>query len=275
MNLKKFLIIVIFDFHCRYAFSQSGCTNKNFAFREDEEMVYAINYNWGFVWLHAGEAVFKTELINQNGKLNYHLSGNGYTYPKYDWFYKVRDTYEAYSDTGLLKSQRFKRNAYEAGNQYSDDYVFNHYKKIIYSSMKRRKAPFVLDSVAFSGCLFDPITAIYHCRNIDFSRYKIQDTIPVTLVLENKIYPVYIRYLGKETIKTDLWGEVKCIKFRAKLISGTLFKEGENMLVWVTDDMNRVPVYVETPIVVGSIKVKLTKIKNLKNPSILKRVEKQ
>jgi hypothetical protein len=37
------------------------------------------------------------------------------------------------------------------------------------------------------------------------------------------------------------------------------------MTVWVTDDMNKVPVLVETPILIGSIKVYLASYQQLRN----------
>ena len=45
---------------------------------------------------------------------------------------------------------------------------------------------------------------------------------------------------------------------------GTIFKEGDAMTVWVTDDENRVPVKVETPILIGTVKVYLKKASGLK-----------
>jgi hypothetical protein len=71
--------------------------------------------------------------------------------------------------------------------------------------------------------------------------------------------------MGKEIIKSELLGQVRCIKFRPKLIEGTLFKGGEEMVVWVTDDENKMPVYVETPILIGTIKVNLLKYTGLRN----------
>ena len=38
------------------------------------------------------------------------------------------------------------------------------------------------------------------------------------------------------------------------LVKGTIFKGGEDLLVWVTDDNKRVPVLVEAKILVGSVK---------------------
>jgi hypothetical protein len=45
-----------------------------------------------------------------------------------------------------------------------------------------------------------------------------------------------------------------------------LFEGGERMTVWVTDDLNKVPVRIESPIVVGTVKVDLMGYKNLRYP---------
>jgi hypothetical protein len=38
------------------------------------------------------------------------------------------------------------------------------------------------------------------------------------------------------------------------------------MVVWVTDDANHIPVRIETPLVVGSIKVDMVSFENLRYP---------
>jgi hypothetical protein len=38
------------------------------------------------------------------------------------------------------------------------------------------------------------------------------------------------------------------------------------MVVWVTDDENHIPVRIETPIIVGSIKVDMVGFENLRYP---------
>ena len=83
--------------------------------------------------------------------------------------------------------------------------------------------------------------------------------------MDGKVYYSYIRYLGKEIINSELLGNVRCIKFSPKLVEGTIFKGGEGMVVWVTDDENKIPIYVETPIIVGVIKVKLSGYYGLRN----------
>lgn len=247
------------------ASAQTSCPISNTAFKENEQFGYKIYYNWGAIWMAAGEASFSAYKTDLGGRPVYHFIGLGSTYPKYDWFYKVNDTYESYADTLTLKPLRFKREAREGGTYTQDDYVFNQRKNKVYTSATRNKKNPKFDSLKITACTNDVMTAIYYVRCIDFSSYKSNDTISVTFVLDGLVYPSYVRYLGTEVIHSDLLGDVRCIKFRPRLIAGSLFKGGEGMTVWVTDDKNRMPVYVETPILVGVIKVQLAKYSGLRN----------
>src|SRR5204862_2684464 len=116
-----------------------------------------------------------------------------------------------------------------------------------------------------SDCVQDVLSAVYYARNIDFNSYKPGDKIPFSVFLDNELYEMYIRYVGKETVKTK-YGKFKAIKFKPLLIKGTLFEGGEKMTVWVSDDANHVPVRIESPIVVGKVKVDMMSSKNLRYP---------
>jgi hypothetical protein len=49
-------------------------------------------------------------------------------------------------------------------------------------------------------------------------------------------------------------------------VKGTIFAGGEKMSVWVSDDANHVPLRIESPITVGSVKVDMMQYKNLRYP---------
>jgi len=76
---------------------------------------------------------------------------------------------------------------------------------------------------------------------------------------------MYIRYLGKETIKTR-YGKFNTIKIKPLLLKGSIFEGGEDMTVWVTNDPNHIPVRVESPLVVGKIKIDMMSYNNLRHP---------
>lgn len=255
-------LLLIIAFNCN---AQINCGISNTTFQSGEALSYVVNYNWGAIWMTTAEVAFAVHNIDLLGRKLYHFIGEGGTYPKYDWFYKVRDKYEAYADTVTLTPYRFMREVNEGGTHAHDDYVFNRKKNKIFIAEQRGKKT-SYDSLPLSNCTNDVITSIFYARCLDFSKYQPNDTIPISFVLDGEIFNSYIRYVGKEIIYNELLGDVRCIKFKPKLVEGTIFKGGEGMTVWVTDDKNKMPIYVETPIIVGTIKVKLNKYKGLKHP---------
>jgi hypothetical protein len=122
------------------------------------------------------------------------------------------------------------------------------------------------DTLPITSCTFDMVSLLYYVRNLDYSHCRVNDTIPVTILLDNELYNIYFRYLGTEKKKIKHFGEIDCMKFSAMLIQGTVFKGGEKMFLWVTNDKNRIPVYVESPIIVGSVRGTLVGLKGNRYP---------
>jgi len=85
------------------------------------------------------------------------------------------------------------------------------------------------------------------------------------MFLDRQVYPLYVRYLGRETIRTS-YGKFRTIKFRPLLVKGTMFEGGEKMTVWVSDDPNHIAVRIESPITVGKVSVDMSRYKNLRYP---------
>ena len=85
------------------------------------------------------------------------------------------------------------------------------------------------------------------------------------MFLDEEVYHLYLRYLGKEKVKTK-YGKFNAIKFKPLLIKGTIFQGGEKMTAWISDDPNHLLLRVESPISVGSIKVDMFGYRNLRYP---------
>ena len=236
--------------------AQENCSFPNICFKENERVLYHVYYNVSFIWVHAGEVTFSTTIENYNNRDIFHIIGDGKTYPSYDWIFKVRDRYETYLDINELVPLKFIRNVNEGGYKIYNHVVFNHAENKATSTNGIFKIP---------KCAQDVLSSIYYARNIDFRGKKKGDKVFFNMFLDDKVYPIYLTYLGKERIKTR-YGTFNSIKFSPTLIAGTIFKEGDAMTVWVSDDANHVPVRINSPISVGSIKVDLMQFSNLKYP---------
>ena len=243
-----------------FAFSTNGgdefCGTKNTAFNAGEVVTMKVYYTTLGMYVGAGEAVFSTTLEKFNGKTVYHCTGTGASYSFFDNFYKVRDKYETYIDTATMLPVKFIRNVDEGGTKFYDNVTFNHNTGIAVSAKGVYK---------IGSCVQDVISATYYARNINFNKYNPGDKIPFDMFLDNETYHLYLRYEGKETIKTK-YGKFHAIKFKPLLIKGTIFEGGEKMNVWVSDDPNHLLLRAESPISVGTIKVDMMGYKNLRYP---------
>ena len=240
-----------------FASAQMGAFNiKNNSFDEGEHLTFKVFYNMGFIWINSGNAEFTVSGESINGHDAYHVTGVGKTASSFEWFYKVKDRYETYIDKETLLPVKFVRDVNEGGMKINTDVIFNQPKGEAVSNKKSYMIPRNTQDV---------LSAIYYARNINYNNYKPGDKIPFSMFLDNQVYNLYIKYGGKEKITTRM-GTFNAIKIVPLLIEGTIFKGGEKMTVWVSDDENHIPLRVESPILVGSVKVDLMSYEHLRNP---------
>ncbi|MCC6370601.1 MAG: DUF3108 domain-containing protein [Bacteroidia bacterium] len=226
----------------------------NTAFKPGEVLTYRMHYGM----LNAGVAVLevKPDVIEVNKRKVYHIVGNGYTTGATDVFFKVRDRYETYMDKDALIPWLFVRRVDEGGYKFSQDYVFNHYtKKVDIGKDQKVDVPFGIQ---------DMVSAFYSARNLDLSNAKEGDVFSLNCFLDKEVWPLKIRFMGREVITTDL-GKFKALKFRPIVQKGRVFKKEEDLNVWISDDDNHVPLRAKADVLVGSIKMDITGAINLAN----------
>lgn len=229
----------------------------NEAFRPSEVLEYRVHYGV----IDAGEAKLEVapEIKQIGNRTCYQVIGTGRSTGAFDWFFKVRDHYESYIDSESIVPWLFIRRIDEGGYKKRQNVSFNHYKKTATSEKKTIETP---DHVQ------DLLSAFYYARTIDFSNAAVGDTFLINTYLDDEVFPLVIKYSGKETIKTKM-GSFRCIVFKPYLMEGRVFKEKEGMTIWISDDKNRIPVRAQADVLVGSIKMDLQKYTGLSHPAAL------
>ncbi len=247
-------------------YSKAQCSDFNISFKPGEKVRYQAFYNWHFVWMNAGEVTFSVKEGKWDKKPAYHISAYGNTYKNYDFFYKVRDTFEVVVDTLHLEPYMFKQVNHEGSNYTNNYYTFDHTKRIINGRIQKEKEPARNMTIKWNDCAFDVLSMVYRARNIPYHKYAPGTRIPIKMLVDGEIHNLHIRYLGVETIKTREGRKFRCLKFKPLLVEGTIFKSGEDMTVWVTDDKNRVPIIVEAKVLIGSVKAIFADAAGLRHP---------
>jgi hypothetical protein len=233
------------------AFKYRKLTNN--AFTNNEKLEFRVHYGL----INAASIVFEVgpALVQKYDRKCFNVKAEGKTLKSFDWAYKVRDRFETYIDAEALVPISYNKNIQE------DKYIDNDLVTFKHNSKKLFGVKGMLDMPVYTH---DVISSIYYVRNIDFSKSKVGDKFPIDVYLDNKIYNLGFKYAGKETISTDI-GKVKCIKLVPTLIVDRVFKDQDDMTVWISDDENKIPIRVKAKIMVGSVKVDLTSYSGLKN----------
>lgn len=265
-NPKIFVIVALMFFIILEQEVKSQCHEVNTVFGPGEVAYYHAFYNWKFIWLNAGHVTFSVKKARWNEKTALHLSSIGITHRNYDRFYRVRDTFDVYVDPVTIQPFEYRQVTNEGSYKASHHYLFNKANQTIRTSISREGGPVAITVISWPDCTFDLLSMVYQARNIDFTKYKKGDKIPIRMIVDGEIHNLYIRFLGTETITNRDKKWYRCLKFSPLLVKGTIFESGEEMTVWVTDDLNRIPIMVEAKILVGSVKAVFYDAKGLKHP---------
>lgn len=225
------------------------------AFQPGEKLTYRVRY--GF--LQAGEISIEVRPTNRtfNGRKTHHIVGLGQTISAFNWFYKMRDRYDSYIDVEGVFPWEFERDLSEGSYSSHKKYRFYQDRGAVQTHRDQ--------TFATPHGVQDMISAFYYARTFDFSRAKPGDIFTVQSFLDEEMFDLQVKFLGRETIKTKQ-GKFKCLKFVPHVQEGRVFKKEESVVIWVSDDANKIPVLAQADIFVGSIKIELEDYSGLANP---------
>jgi hypothetical protein len=238
------------------------CQITNSAFKSGEKIVYKAYYNWKFVWIPAGEAEFS--LVEKGD--TYEITVIGKTYSSYDVFFRVRDYFHSVIDKKTMFPKSFVRIVEEGNYRKFDSLNFNQDSRLAMSFNGRTRETATKKVIGIQQCTHDLLSVLYFMRNIQIDNYKPGDHIPTKILFDEKIYPIKVKYDGKfKDFDIKDLGSFNTIKVIPDLVSGNVFKDGNRMNVWVTDDENKLPLLIESPLSVGSAKAVLKSYSGLRH----------
>ena len=238
------------------------------AFTNGEQMDFILHYKWGAINTDVGSATVTLDSLTYNGEKAFLCSAQGRTTRMFDRVFKVREDFKSWFTRDGLRPLKFSRDTYEGGYEAKNTYHYNwnaaepYIAAEVFSSKRGMKSM----QLPLTPCTFDLPALFFFARNMDFDVVEPGKRYPMTFAIDDDIYNVYFILYGRETIKVKGLGSVRTIKFAAKLLEGEVFKGEEDMLIWVTDDSNRLPVYFEAPLLVGTATGRMSGYDGLKYP---------
>lgn len=231
----------------------------NTAFNRGEKLTFRVYYQSLLTGkVTAGEAKIevKSKSVTRNNRPTYHIVGTGQSKGAFNLFFKVDDRFETFIDEEAMVPWYFIRRTREGGYKKDDEVTFNQYENIAVSRKAIKRVP---------SNVQDIVSMFYYARTLNINNVKPGEQFPLSFFLDDSVYVSKIIFLGREQIETEI-GIVNCLKFKPMVVTGDVFSDPYPMNLWVTDDKNRLPVMLESAVIVGSVKMELIEYQGIRNP---------
>jgi uncharacterized protein (DUF736 family) len=261
MKKTSFLIAILtlllfFSFR---QFEEQSADNRvvpNRSFGTGERVEYRVHY--GFINAAEAKVEIGKNISTINNRPCYRVNVTGRTVGAFDLISKVRDTWRSYIDTTAILPQMFERQIQENKYKKEEKVLFYHHRDQAVSSVKDGTKTFNVPNN-----IHDIISGYYFLRTVNFERVNEGEIIEVPTFFDGEVYKLRVRYVGKDVVKTK-FGKTKVLRLNPLIPSNKFFKDEGAMRLWVTDDINKIPVKAEVELRIGSLEMDLKSYKGLK-----------
>lgn len=272
--MKKVLLLTAFTIFSLSVFAQSN----SLPFKAGERIEVTLNYKWG---ISADIAVlnFNLQEVNESGTPCFHIVLNARTNKFFDSFYKVRDIYESKFEMDMDPVYAM-RSVHEGAFTAFNEYKWSADKKTLYAKVEKSTMAAPVDTVFKSGeTIRDVINLIYSIRTSDIKALKAGKRVSMLAAMDRNVTRATLSYVRNETRQVDGLGKFNtvCLAMNLKRVANVETESSKltvptgddiknTVYIWLTDDDNRLPVYISVPISVGKLEIRTTSLENVKYP---------
>lgn len=214
-----------------------------------EEMEYVLRF--GFI--RGGKATLLAEKDKINRKPVIHYRMRGRTTGLVDKIYEVNDVYESWVDPQTYLPVKSVRNVKEQKYRFYDEVTYDHTTDSIFSlkAGHLKVPPDVNDLVS---------VFFYIRQNRYFEDLLAGKSFEIPVFHGDNLFMMSLKYLGTKTIDTSI-GRKECYVVTPRVPAGKLFKDSDDLKIYITKDNNHLPIYAEFGLLLGALKCELVSYK--------------
>lgn len=239
------------------------------AYKAGEHAEYALTYKYGIINTDVARATVDLDTLRMGDTKAFHCKVYGRTYGIYRWMFNISEDFQSWFSCDGIRPLRFLRDTYECGYTSKNDYTYHWDSDPPYIDAhvecSSDDGPKDLQ-IPLKPCTFDLPSLYYFARNIDMDKVEQDVRYPMTFAIDDMAYDVYYIYKGRVEKKIPGLRTVTCLHFKAKLLAGEVFNGDHDMDIYVSDDLNRVPLFFSAEIAVGEARGRLLGCSGLKYP---------
>ncbi len=226
---------------------------NNRAFGVGERLVFDVNY----LNITAGEAVMAIPSTDSvAGRQCFKVEFSVNSTPFFSSIYRVEDRYYTFIDVEAIVPWRFEQHIREGS--YRRDFIADF-------DQVRHVAKTTEGSYEIPEYVLDIMSAFYYARLLDYSNFKVGEGPTLFNFYKDKSNELKVRFLGRQELEVEA-GTFNTIVIEPLVKEGGLFKSEGRIVIWLTDDELKIPVRVNTKVIIGSIDTELREYSGLRGP---------
>lgn len=237
-------------------------------FSDDEELRYVVSYRAKLVPnTEVATVVFRVSPDTVGNTPALRIYANGTVMKFFRWFFDMSDTYNTWLDRTTLRPIQASSNIKEGNYRFSSFFNYDWQEMVARTSYRNHKmSEDEHRTIPLGEKSYDGIALFFNLRGMDESLLAEGREQQLQMLLQDTVRTVYYTYRGREIKKIKGLGNVRTLRFTLNLVTSTgeSFEDGTELKLWISDDRNRIPLLVETPIRVGSVRARLDGYSNLK-----------
>lgn len=235
-------------------------------FRAGEKLTYMLNFKVGPVNTDVASVTLSIAEDEIDGRKALSSRLLGQTSRFYNTFFKLKEDFQSWFTPDNFEPLRFTRSSregrYTCTNFYRYDYGAP--SPVIYADVESSREPLRHVRMDVDRCTFDPVTLFCLARNMDMTR--VGEGVPVRLrfAISDEVCDIHFVYRGKDLKEMPGVGLVNAMKFSIEVVEGDVFTDDSDLLLWISDDANRIPLCFEAPLKIGMVRGRLVAAEGLR-----------
>ena len=234
-----------------------------------ETLRYKMSYKAKFFPnTEVANVIIQTTETTLDGMPVYKVYGMGQTSRAFNWILSVKDAYTVWVDPATLRTKRFDTDIKEGDYTFKSTYIFDWYNHKVHTRWHKRTNPESFKTMDISDQSMDAVSLYFNLRTVKDEEIREGYAKELEMVLEDTVRFLRFRFDGREVKKIKNLGRFNTLKFRCQIATsdGFSFTDGTEFEVWISDDRNKIPLYIKSPIRVGSINAYLSSFEGLRYP---------
>lgn len=227
---------------------------ENKAFGVGERLVFDVSYGP----ITAGEAIMQVPRFETiAGRNTYRVEFSVNSLPSFDWIYEVRDRYLTFIDVESIAPLKFEQHVREG--TYKRDFVAE-FDQVRHIAKTTDGASYPIPEY-----VHDIMSAFYYARTLDYTNMKVGDGVKLFNFYKDQSHELMVKFLGRQELEVEA-GTFNTVVVEPLVKEGGLFKAEGRIVIWLTDDERKIPIRVNTKVVIGSIDTELREYSGLVGP---------